>query len=160
MTLTRITGLSLAVVAMVAIAAEAQAQDQAPPPPPPQDTELVFEREVFQYPSFTRRNPFLPLEGPSGGGPRYEQLSLIGIIYSTDPSIAVAVLSTGGITVADDGTTSPVVGESYSLKVGERLGNTTIVEIRRDAVIVDVEVFDSVERETMNFTSRRRGGTP
>jgi len=25
---------------------------------------------------------------------------------------------------------------------------------------VEVEVFDSVERETMNFNSRRQGGTP
>lgn len=159
MTLKRSAGLSLAAAALLAPAGEAQAQDE-PPPPPRQETELVFEREVFQYPAFTRRNPFRVLSGPAGGGPRFETLSLIGIIYSADANVSVAVLTTGGVTVAADGTTSPIAGESYSLKVGDRLGNTTIVEIRRDEVIVEVEVFDSVERETMNFNSRRQGGTP
>jgi hypothetical protein len=145
-------GVSLAPV--VAHAQDTQQQVRAA------DTELVFEREVFQYPSFTRRNPFIPLEGVQGGGPRFEQLSLIGIIYSPDPGLGLATLSTGGVQVAEDGTTSPVEGESYNLKVGESVGNTTVVEIRRDAVIVDVEVFDEVERITMNFVSRREGGTP
>jgi hypothetical protein len=54
---------------------------------------------------------------------------------------------------------SAVAGSAYNLKVGDRIGNTTIVQIRRDAVVVDVEVFDSVERHTMNFVSRRQGGT-
>jgi hypothetical protein len=124
------------------------------------DTELVFEREVFQYPSFTRKNPFLPLIGDGGGGgPRFEQLSLIGIVYSSDPAASVAVVSTGRVTVAEDGTMSAVDGDAFNKKVGDRIGNTTIVEIRRDRVLVDVEVFDSVERHTMNFVSRRQGGT-
>lgn len=146
----------------IALLAPATARAQDPQPTPPRaagETELVFEREVFQYPSFTRRNPFRPLVGAEGGGPRFEQLSLIGIVYSSDPAASVAVLSTGGVQVAPDGTMSPVDGDAYYLKVGESIGNTTIVEIRRDAVIVDVEVFDSVERETMNFVSRRQGGT-
>lgn len=126
----------------------ARAQDPAAAPAAPQparDTELVFDREVFQYPSFTRRNPFLPLSGGEGGV-RYEQLSLIGIMYSPDASASVAVLSTGGVAVADDGTTTAIEGDSFYLKPGESIGNTTIIEIRRDAVIVDVEVFDAVER--------------
>jgi ABC-type enterochelin transport system substrate-binding protein len=86
-------------------------------------------------------------------------LSLIGIMYSPDPSGSVAVVSTGGVTVAEDGTMSAIAGNAYNLKVGDRIGNTTIVQIRRDAVVVDVEVFDAVERHTMNFVSRRQGGT-
>jgi len=140
-------------------ATEARGQDQ-PPPPRPTDTELVFEREVFQYPSFTRSNPFLPLGSANAGGPRFEQLNLIGVMYSSDPAASVAVVTTGGVTVAEDGTMAPIEGDAYYLKVGERIGNTTIVEIRRDAVIVDVEIFDALERNTMNFVSRRQGGTP
>lgn len=135
-----------------------QAQDQTPPPA--RDTELVFQREVFRYPSFTRRNPFAPLRGANNGGPRFEQLSLIGLMYSSDPSASVAVVTTGGVTVNEDGTTAPVEGDAYYLKVGESIGNTTIVEIRRDGIIVDVAVFDAIERNTMNFVSRREGGTP
>lgn len=149
--------------ALFAIAppADAHAQDPAAPaavPEPARDTELVFDREIFQYPSFTRRNPFRPLEG-AAGGVRYEQLTLIGIMYSPDASASVAVVSTGGVAVADDGTTTAIEGDSFYLKPGETIGNTTIIEIRRDAVIVDVEVFDAVERVTMNFVSRRPGGT-
>lgn len=160
MTAKHLFGATLAMSLAFAAPAAVRAQDPQPAPPPPAgETELVFQREVFQYPSFTRRNPFRPLLGAEGGGPRFEQLSLIGIVYSPDPSQSVAVVSTGGVQVAEDGTMSPIDGDAYYLKVGESIGNTTIVEIRRDAVIVDVEVFDSVERETMNFVSRRQGGT-
>lgn len=158
MTVIRLAGLTLGIAALLSV--DTEAQTQSPPPARPGDTELVFEREVFQYPSFTRRNPFRPLAGAEGGGPRFEQLSLIGIMYSPDPRSSVAVVSTGGVAVAEDGTMAPIEGDAYNLKVGDRIGNTTIVEIRRDAVVVDVEVFDAVERHTMNFVSRRQGGTP
>jgi hypothetical protein len=140
--------------------AQAQAAQTQARRPRGADTELVFEREMFMYPAFTRRNPFIPLEGVDGGGPRFEQLTLISIIYSPDPGFSLATLSTGGVQIAEDGTTTPIDGESYSLRVGQSIGNTTIVEIRRDAVVVDVEVFDAVERVTMNFVSRLQGGTP
>ena len=152
------TAFVMAAAAVLLVAADAEAQD-GQPPQAQQDAELVFEREVFDYPSFTRRNPFRPLSGP-GGELRYEDLSLIGIMYSPDGVNSVAVLSTGGVTVNEDGTTAPVDGDAFYLKVGERIGNATIVEIRRDAVIVDVQEFDAVERRTMNFISRRQGGTP
>ncbi len=152
--------LLIATVASVTIAPELVAQDPTPPPTPPSaPAELVFEREVFTYPSFTPRNPFRPLDAADQGGPRFEALSLIGIMYSSDPRAGVAVLSTGGVTVAQDGTMAAVEGEAFNAKVGDKIGNTTIVEIRRDAVIVDVEIFDSVERHTMTFVSRI-GGTP
>jgi len=136
-------------------AGHAQAPQQQGPPPEP---ELVFEREVFQYPAFQRRNPFVPLEGAQGGI-RYEQLSLIGIMYSSDPTASVAVLSTGGVQVADDGTIAPVEGDAYNVKVGQTLGNTTIREIQRDRVVVDVEEFGLTDRRTMFFISRRQGGS-
>ena len=131
--------------------------DQAPPPGPQAEPELIFEREVFQYPAFARRNPFLPLA--AGGELRYEQLNLIGIVYSSDPSASVAVLSTGGVTVNADGTIAPVDGDAYNAKVGQRIGNATIREIQRDRVIVDVEEFGLTERRTMLFQSRRPGGS-
>jgi hypothetical protein len=151
---------ALGLAALLSGPSHASAQEPQQPPARAGDTELVFEREVFQYPSFTRRNPFRPLAGAEGGGPRFEQLNLIGIMYSPDPSASVAIVSTGGVAVAEDGTMSAIAGDAYNLKVGDRIGNTTIVAIRRDAVDVDVEVFDTVERHTMNFVSRRQGGTP
>jgi len=157
MTTTRLTmGFALA---LLLGAPALSAQDAPPPQQPAPDAELVFEREVFDYPSFTRRNPFRPLSGP-GGELRFEDLSLIGIMYAPDGASSVAVLTTGGVTVNEDGTTAPVDGDAFYLKVGERIGNATIVEIRRDSVILDVQEFDAIERRTMNFISRRQGGTP
>ena len=149
-------------VALVVVPVIVEAQNPPSPPPlpqPPVETELVFEREVFQYPSFTRRNPFRALGIDDGGGPRYEQLSLIGIMYSDDPSASVAVVSTGGVAVLDDGTTSPIAGEAYYLKVGEQLGNLTVTAIHRDRVEVVVSEFDDRIPRTMSIESRRPGGS-
>jgi hypothetical protein len=71
----------------------------------------------------------------------------------------VAVLTTGGVTVADDGTVAATEGDAYNAKVGQRIGNTIIREIQRDRVIVDVEEFGLTERRTMLFVSRRPGGS-
>jgi hypothetical protein len=150
------------VVAALSMADSAEAQNpqagRQQAPPPAEDTELVFEREVFQYPSFIRRNPFVPLDA-GNTGPRFEQLSLIGVMYSDDPGASVAVLSTGGVTVQPDGTLSPVAGDAFYLKAGQRIGNVTIVEIHRERVVVDVEEFGLLDRRTLVFQSRREGGT-
>jgi hypothetical protein len=167
MTIRRLLALGILTAAMAPVAIVAQIPGVTPPPPaeqaapapgPQPEPELVFERELFQYPTFARRNPFQPLE--AGGELRYEQLSLIGIIYSPDPAGSVAVLSTGGVTVNEDGTVTPVEGDAYNAKVGQRIGNTTIREIQRDRVVVDVEEFGLTERRIMVFQSRRPTGGP
>ncbi len=156
MTIRRFLGLLAGCVALTAVPATGDAQ--APPPQPAPEPELVFEREIFQYPAFQRRNPFIPLEG-AAGGVRFEQISLIGIMYSPDPTASVAVVSTGGVQVAEDGTVTPIEGDAYNVKVGQTIGNTTIREIQRDRVIVDVEEFGLTDRRTMFFLSRRQGGS-
>jgi hypothetical protein len=147
-----------ACAAFLALPALGRAQAPTPPQRPPREPELVYEREVFTYPTFTRRNPFVPLEGAQGGV-RFEHLSLIGVMYSPDPAASVAIVSTGGYTIQDDGTLSPVEGNAYHVKVGQRIGNVTIREIQRDRVVVDVEEFGLTDRRTMTFLSRRQGGS-
>jgi hypothetical protein len=155
MALRRFWVLALAGCLLVPAAVEAQ----EPPPQPVPEPELVFEREVFEYPSFPRSNPFVALSASDQGGPRYEQLSLTGIIWDPDPTFSVAVLSTGTVNVAPDGTVTVAPGAAYNAKVGQRVGNTTIREIQRDRVIVDVEEFGLTDRRTMFLASRRQGGT-
>lgn len=157
--------LTLGVAALAgALALPALLAAQEPPPPaqaqqPP--TELVFEREVFSYPTFPRRNPFRPLSGGNQGGPRFDQLRLMGIIYSGNPAESTAMLGTSTVTVSDDGTQVTVSeGQSWSLKVGQSIGNIRLVEIRRDQVVVEVEEFGLTEQKTMQLQIRRQGGTP
>lgn len=161
MTTRRIRPAALAIAACFALPALVQAQDQQQPPPaaPQAEPDLVFEREVFDYPSFPRSNPFVPLSASQGGGPRFERLTLTGIIWDPDPTFSVAVLTTGVANVAPDGTVTFSQGAAYNAKVGQRIGNTTIREIQRDRVIVDVEEFGLTDRRTMFIASRRQGGT-
>ncbi|NIP60476.1 MAG: hypothetical protein GWO00_21850, partial [Gemmatimonadetes bacterium] len=88
-------GLVLLAFALVPAAGVA-AQERSSPPAQDQDTtELVFQREVFTYPQFERRNPFEPLVGAGDGGPRFEELALLGIILSPQPPLSVALVATG-----------------------------------------------------------------
>jgi hypothetical protein len=59
--------------------------------------ELAFEREVFAYPVFQRRNPFAPLLANGAAGPRFEIMKLEGILYDADPRFSLALISAGRI---------------------------------------------------------------
>ena len=66
-----VRGLQFAAVLLVMAAPVAGQENPAqggPAGPPAPPTELVFEREVFQYPAFERRNPFRALLGSLAGG--------------------------------------------------------------------------------------------
>lgn len=146
-----------AVVACLLVAGlpgAAAAQDD-PPPPPPDTTpaELVFEREVYSYPAFDRRDPFAPLVSGSEGEPRFEDLALLGVIYSTNPAESVALL---GIALGDGGT---VAGNSFRVRRGDRIGNTRILAIQRDRVIVEVEEFGLTEQRSLAVKRPGEGGS-
>jgi hypothetical protein len=139
----------IGVLLSVPSAIMAQDDAAAPPPGPPVETELVFEREVFDYPAFTRINPFRPLLATDTGGPRFEQLRVSGIIYSETRGVSVVIFSTSGVTIAEDGTLSAEIGDSFAVKEGQTIGNVTIVSITLNEVIVDVEEFGIMDRKTM-----------
>jgi hypothetical protein len=142
----------------------AAAYAQEPPANPPaqqQPTELVFEREIFSYPTVQRRNPFRPLSGGNQGGPRFEGLRVVGIIYSDDPSESVAVLGLSTVEYSEDASTVTVQpGQSWYLKVGQSVGNIRVVEIHREQVVVEVADFGITEQKIMQLQTRRLGGTP
>lgn len=152
--------------AFTAAAVHAQEQESSQDPPAGQtpadsgqaaapgaiadSTELVFERETFSYPAYQRRNPFSPLVG-SDGGPRYESMSLGGIIYvRADPSQSSALFfAAAGIQAAQS---------SERLRQGERWGNVTVVEIRPKEVVVNVEEFGVTEQRIMRMPTQGQGG--
>jgi hypothetical protein len=158
----------LLLVATLLVPALAGAQENPPaqqqgqqPPGQAQPTELVFEREVFTYPTLQRRNPFRPLSGSMQGGPRFEELRVVGIIFSDRPSESVAVLGTSTVEYSEDASSVTVQpGQSWYLKVGQSVGNIRVVEIHREQVVVEVEEFGLTEQKIMQLQTRRLGGTP
>jgi hypothetical protein len=146
----------LFVTVLFVVAAEVVAAQDAPPTQ--QDsTELSFERETFSYPQYARRNPFAALLAAEGGGPRFERIILLGIVYSENGG-SVAVLGEGSRTfVSETETTVDVTGPTFSLRVGETVGNTTIREIQRRHVVVEVEEFGLTETRIMEMPNRTTG---
>lgn len=153
-TLGLIAGLSM--LAAPLFAQDAAADSAQGPPPPP--TELVFEREVFAYPTYERRNPFRPLVGAQGNGPRFEQIRLRGIIWSADPRRSVALFGMGTTGPGAPPSDATGVPNTRRLRVGESWGNMRVVEIQRDRVVVSVEEFGLSERKVLELTRRRAGG--
>jgi hypothetical protein len=161
MSLPRILGSVAGLLAgLLLVAAPLSAQDPAPadsaqgPPPPP--TELVFEREIFAYPTFERRNPFRPLVGAQGNGPRFEQIRLRGIIWSADPRRSVALFGMGDAAAAQQDTTG--IPNTRRLRAGESWGNMRVTQIEKDRVLVSVEEFGLSENKVLELTRRRGGG--
>ena len=136
----------------------ARGQEAAAPPPPPDSTVLVFSREVFTYPTYERRNPFTPLIAGDIAGPRFEELSLLGIVYYDNPELSVALFGSGnrgGPDPAGTGETS----ETYRAHTGEVLGNMRVIEIQPTRVIVEVEDFGLTEQRVMELPRPGRGGS-
>lgn len=151
----------LILVGIAVLPFTARAQEPPPAAGPQPQTELVFEREVFAYPAFQRRNPFRPLVAADQGGPRFEQLRLMGIIHSDDPAQSVAIVGTSTVTLTEDAATASIQeGDAWYLKVGQSIGNIRIVEVRREQVVVEVEEFGLTEQKIMQLQTRRQGGTP
>ena len=152
-TLVQLAGLVLLAAPLAAQEPQPADSAQAGPPPPP--TELVFEREVFDYPTFERRNPFRPLVGTAGNGPRFEQIRLRGIIWSADPRRSVALFGMGAAPAQPDTTGMP---STRRLRVGESWGNMRVTQIDKDRVVVSVEEFGLSEQKVLELTRRRGGG--
>lgn len=113
--------------------------------------ELVFEREVFSYPTFQRRNPFRPLVG-NDAGPRFEGMSVQGIVYtSEDPSQSMVLMRAGG-----GGETA---AQTRRLRTGQTWGNVTVLDIRRREVLVEVQEFGITEQRTMRLPTPGQGGS-
>ena len=139
------------------------APGSAQAPPGTSDTGLVMEREVFQYPQYARRNPFAPLLSAAGGGPRFERLLLLGVIYSPEASRSIALFGEATATVVTGSAISVSrSGRTYRLKVGGTIGNTTVLEIHPRHVVVAVDEFGQSEQHTMELRRRTvgQGGPP
>lgn len=139
--------LWLAVAAFPVAAAEAAAQRPQGPPAPGRTTAanitLVYDREVFVYRGADRRDPFRPLTNENEMGPLFETLSLQGILYQPGRGLSVALL-------ADTN------GRVHRVRVGDVIGNSTVVEIGPLRVVMAVENFGNIRQEMLEL-QRNRG---
>jgi hypothetical protein len=156
MDIVRISLLSFALGLLSVAGTPLRAQDTPPPTPPPQppdSVDLVFEREVFVYPRYERRDPFMPLLDENQSGPRIEEIELKGIVFSSDPAMSVA---TFGLRSGQGG--RRVSGQSFHVRRGEVLGNVRILEIQQTRVVVQIEEFGLTEQRVLELPRPGQGG--
>lgn len=102
----------------------------------PAESGGVYEREVFDYPSLGRRNPFRALNQGEQIGPRFDDLMLSGVLYN--PAMgSVATL------------TDQKTGKRYRAREGDRLGDIRITAIRAREVDFLITSFGISRRETL-----------
>ena len=96
----------------------------------------VLEREVFDYPSDGRRDPFRELNPTTDLGPRFDDLDLAGVLYS--PTV-------GSVAVLVDRLTL----KRYRVWEGERVGGARLLRVSPTEVDFLVTVFGISRRETL-----------
>ncbi len=119
----------------------------------PDAVEQVLDREVFVYPGDGRRDPFRPLLPGDPAGPRFEELRLIGVIFSPDPrqSVALVGVSTGGpSTPMNSGQ------QTFRLRQDDLLGDMVILRVEQEHVIVETRRFGM--REQLELHLNRQHG--
>lgn len=104
----------------------------------------IYEREVFTYPAVERRNPFQPLHVEIRAGPRFEDLTLSGVLYHEGLE-SVATL------------TDRKTGRRYRVREHDMLGEVRVMRIRPREVDFAITSFGVRREETLRV--RREGGT-
>ena len=127
-------GLVVALLAVPVLGLVAQQRQGA-------EVTLVYEREVFTYSGGERRDPFQALTGDNQMGPRFQELTLQGIVYSNVPGRSVAVLQAGGDRV-------------LRARVGDVVGNSRVIEIGPTRVVMAVENFGTIRQEILELPQR------
>ena len=131
------------------VAAQGQAQV---PQGPPIETTLVFDREVFTYPRFERKDPFFPLVNQDDSGPRFEEIQLTGVIFSPNPDLSVALFGPRG--ESGEGR----IAQTYRVRRGDRIGNVRILEIQLTRVVVSVDEFGETQTHVLELQRPGGGG--
>lgn len=135
--------VSIALVTVLALAAAPAplpGQQDAPP-----DT-LELERPVAppvtgtaSYDAGGRRDPFVPLTAGLSPeeGPRFDSLKLTGVFLGT-PGNSLVVLE-------------DPANRGHFVRVGQRVGNARLIEVRPRSAVFQVTEFGTVRREVLEL---------
>lgn len=104
-------------------------------------------REVFDYPSAGRRDPFEPLSTGDELGPRFEDLALSGIIYSPERG-SVAVL------------TDRATQRRYRVWEGDVVGGARLMTVAPDFAEFQVTLFGVSRRDTLRLKTQDKEQNP
>jgi hypothetical protein len=110
-------------------------------------TAPTLERETFSYVAGGRRDPFRPLEAGDELGPRFEDLELSGIIYSTEE---------GSLVVLVDRSTQ----RRYRVWEGDIVGGAQLLDVTPNEAVFVVTVFGVSRQETLSLKNmdKEQGG--
>ncbi|MEX2572139.1 MAG: hypothetical protein WD737_12635 [Gemmatimonadota bacterium] len=110
-------------------------------------TDVLYEREVFEYPRGARPDPFRSLLLEGDLGIRAEDLMLRGVVHHEDPSRSIAVLTVEG------------TDRRIQARVGERVGPLRVLAIYPDRVEIVIEELGVARRETLRIVRPEPGET-
>ena len=116
-----------------AVPAPAPAQNAAP-------SELLINRETFNYAATGRRDPFVSLMNTEELRPLFNDLKLVAVAFDPTGRNSVAVLR--------DVTTK----EQYRVKVGQELGRMRVASIKAKSVVFGIEEFGYSRQESLAMT--------
>ncbi len=134
-----LAALLLGLALMAGIPAEAAAQSAI------RDGEAdpgIYEREIFDYPSQGRRNPFRPLNAGERVGPRFEDLELNGVLVSPE---------LGSVATFTDRKTN----RRYRVREGDRLGDIRVTAIASDAVRLVITTYGISRQEVLQVKKNK-----
>jgi|SRR5690606_26701986 hypothetical protein len=128
---------------IVAAAVPAHAQRQTATKAAPDDEPLRLVREVFVYPGMSRRDPFESLADRDDLGPRFEELTLSGVIYTPGGGSVALIVSSNG--------------RRFRVRRGDVIGNARVLDISPDRVLFAVETYGVVRQETLERKKKKEG---
>ena len=145
----------LGVLALPTVAQGQTARAQARPKAPAVNTDrvvrdsagnVVFQREVFGYPTSGRRDPFGSLLESGDIRPLLQDLLVVAITLAPTERQSIATLQ--------DASTK----EIYRVRVGSVFGRMRVVSIRQRDVVLAIEEFGNTRQETLSITVPVGGG--
>ena len=103
-------------------------------------SDLVINRESYDYPASGRRDPFFSLMNTEELSPLLGDLKLVAVAHDPTGRNSVAILR--------DVTTK----EQYRVKVGQQIGRMRVAAIHQKEVVFGIEEFGYSRQESLAMT--------